>query len=280
MPDDWEQQHGLDPTDSTDHRGDLDNDGYTNLEEYLNATDPTEPFRWVPPPTLVADGLVFTDSLHVVSVAPSDPMLSVHVTLDGSEPTADDPRYQEPLRLTGSTHVRAKVIEPGVHTTAAYAFYERLDWLEAAENLPANLAPGLHATRYEADDWDEGPPPEALPVAGTDIVATIDPVLQRSERGSAVLLDGWLDVPRDGIYTFYLDDHARSRLLIDGEVVTPGMPSGRRPGRVALRAGKHRLHLRSLHEWPQREASFRWEGPGFGPQPIPAARLLHSSTDL
>jgi pectate lyase len=35
MPDAWEQKHGLD-----DGSGDADNDGYTNLEEYLNSTDP------------------------------------------------------------------------------------------------------------------------------------------------------------------------------------------------------------------------------------------------
>jgi pectate lyase len=35
MPTYWELQHGLDP-DAHDNNGDFDNDGYTNLEEYLN----------------------------------------------------------------------------------------------------------------------------------------------------------------------------------------------------------------------------------------------------
>ncbi|MEX0748083.1 MAG: glycoside hydrolase family 88 protein, partial [Rhodothermales bacterium] len=43
MPDRWERTHGLDPDDGSDHRSDLDGDGYTNLEEYLNETDPQEP---------------------------------------------------------------------------------------------------------------------------------------------------------------------------------------------------------------------------------------------
>lgn len=37
MPDAWEKAHGLNPTDSSDASGDRDADGYTNLEEYLNA---------------------------------------------------------------------------------------------------------------------------------------------------------------------------------------------------------------------------------------------------
>jgi hypothetical protein len=36
MPDSWEIQHGLNPNDPADRNGDFDNDGYTNLEEYLN----------------------------------------------------------------------------------------------------------------------------------------------------------------------------------------------------------------------------------------------------
>ena len=36
MPDSWETAHGSNPNDAADRNGDLDGDGYTNLEEYLN----------------------------------------------------------------------------------------------------------------------------------------------------------------------------------------------------------------------------------------------------
>jgi len=41
MPDDWEKKHGLNPNSPSDAAQDNDKDGYTNLEEYLNGTDPT-----------------------------------------------------------------------------------------------------------------------------------------------------------------------------------------------------------------------------------------------
>ena len=40
MPDDWEKQYGLDPTNPADGNADVDADGYTNLEEYLNNIKP------------------------------------------------------------------------------------------------------------------------------------------------------------------------------------------------------------------------------------------------
>ncbi|HMP84177.1 MAG TPA: hypothetical protein PKA41_15880 [Verrucomicrobiota bacterium] len=36
MPDHWELEHGLDPNDAADRNDDFDNDGYTNLQDYLN----------------------------------------------------------------------------------------------------------------------------------------------------------------------------------------------------------------------------------------------------
>jgi pectate lyase len=42
MPDWWEVKYGLNPRDPSDAAQDKDGDGYTNLEEYLNGTDPTQ----------------------------------------------------------------------------------------------------------------------------------------------------------------------------------------------------------------------------------------------
>ena len=41
MTDVFEQAYGLDPDSAADANGDLDGDGYSNLEEYLQRTNPT-----------------------------------------------------------------------------------------------------------------------------------------------------------------------------------------------------------------------------------------------
>ena len=43
IPDHWEREHGLNITNSSDADLDFDNDNLTNLEEYLNHTDPFDP---------------------------------------------------------------------------------------------------------------------------------------------------------------------------------------------------------------------------------------------
>ncbi|WP_114778788.1 hypothetical protein [Botryobacter ruber] len=42
MPDSWEKKHGLNPKDPADAATDKDGDGYTNIEEYINGTDPVK----------------------------------------------------------------------------------------------------------------------------------------------------------------------------------------------------------------------------------------------
>ena len=40
LPDDWEKAHGLNPNDASDASGDLNSDGYTNIEDFINGLDP------------------------------------------------------------------------------------------------------------------------------------------------------------------------------------------------------------------------------------------------
>ncbi|HEY7089114.1 MAG TPA: hypothetical protein VH518_13550 [Tepidisphaeraceae bacterium] len=46
MPDWWEVKYGLNPNDPADGAKDLNGDGYTNVEKYLNGLDPTKKIDW------------------------------------------------------------------------------------------------------------------------------------------------------------------------------------------------------------------------------------------
>jgi hypothetical protein len=60
MPDEWETANGLNPSDPSDANGDLNGDGYTNIEKYINAIPTRSKVDWQEPQnnydTLAAQG--------------------------------------------------------------------------------------------------------------------------------------------------------------------------------------------------------------------------------
>jgi hypothetical protein len=55
MPDAWELKYGLNPKKAADSSGDLNGDGYTNIEDFLNGLDPTAPKVERPAPRTYVD---------------------------------------------------------------------------------------------------------------------------------------------------------------------------------------------------------------------------------
>lgn len=49
MPDSWEKKYGLNPHNPDDAKGDLNGDGYTNIEKYINNIDPAKKVDWTDP---------------------------------------------------------------------------------------------------------------------------------------------------------------------------------------------------------------------------------------
>lgn len=46
MPDVWEKKYGLNPKDPSDAKGDLNGDGYSNIEDYINGVNPAIKVDW------------------------------------------------------------------------------------------------------------------------------------------------------------------------------------------------------------------------------------------
>jgi len=54
MPDAWETEYGLNPRDASDASSDLNGDGYTNIEDFINGLAPNAPKQdWKAPRTYV-----------------------------------------------------------------------------------------------------------------------------------------------------------------------------------------------------------------------------------
>ena len=102
---------------------------------------------------------------------------------------------------------------------------------------------------------------------------------RRRDDQFGLVFEGLLDVPGDGIYYFATRSDDGSQLFVDGQLVVdndgehaPVATSGE----IALAKGRHALRLTFFENRGGEELAVEWEGPGFGRQPIPEARLLHA----
>jgi hexosaminidase len=191
---------------------------------------------------------VLEDRIRVPITSPV-PGGVVRYTTDGSEPTELSPRYTDPLdiRLSRSpVIVSAREFLPsGRGSPVARAHITRAMWHEAVALRPDSLRPGLAYEYFEGtfksvDDVDQGDP---LRVGSVPFVE-----LRGDERPEeyGLRLSGFLCVPRDALYTFYLSSDDRARLRIDSDLVVDRngqQREGETQGEIALRAGCHAMEV-------------------------------------
>jgi mono/diheme cytochrome c family protein len=89
------------------------------------------------------------------------------------------------------------------------------------------------------------------------------------DRGVVLRISTWLNVEREGDYTFFMKATGSGRLSIDGEWIIgteswePEKVNEKRT--IRLRAGKHEVKLDYVHRGRNEPAlSLEWEGPGIG----------------
>ncbi len=256
------------------HRRDWD-DFSRRLKTHFTRLDAMGVDYFIPPPRSLTAVTVFTDELQV---ALDSPLEKGHVryTLDGSDPGLEAPVYSTPLRLTQTTVVNARTFTDDGTAGAATQFrFTRQQPLEAVE--PAEAEEGLTFSSYtgEREELDSlsGEQPTAN---GTTDDLGLD--IRPRDQHYALIFDGFLGVPEDGTYTFFLTSDDGSRLFIgDLEVVDNDGRHGTAEvrGQIILRAGRHPIRIEYFQGRGFQDLQLDYAGPGIRRQPVPASAFSH-----
>ncbi|MBP7142436.1 MAG: sulfatase-like hydrolase/transferase [Opitutaceae bacterium] len=152
--------------------------------------------------------------------------------------------------------------------------------LVPAVPAPVSLRRGLSQHRFEGNfPWV--PNFTGRRSRGAAIVSNLQIGSLRSSKETGFLLEGFLNAPADGDYTFSLstDTGAVMRLhdatIIDADFDYEG--GSTRSATIRLKAGLHPLRLAYRTKAGARPAlDVRWSGPGFSLQSIPDSALSHT----
>lgn len=222
-----------------------------------------------------------------VTIAGADEHSEVRYTLDGAAPAPASPVYRDPIRLSQPATVKARFIVDG-HPLPVMAVrdYQPCEWRLRKPDLPADaeLSHGLSWAAYQFEGgyirlYD------LMLREPVDSGRCMDLSLDRwaEQRSYGVRWEGYLRVPRDGIYHFHCHAPSGAYLFFYNPqvdlrvpaVVAPTYLTRQATGSTALQAGLHQMQLEYVR-FPGNpgELLVEVEGPGTPRQPLPAEWLF------
>lgn len=276
MPDDWEERHGFASGQFDSGSADGDGDSYTDIEEYLNDTDPRVAEPWLPPPVLLVDAGDDATGPAVVSMRSDEPGTVIRYTIDGSEPSPSSTVYWEPIRLDADTVVRARAWRGELASQVANHAWARRVPRVAAE--VSNASPGLAADYFEVDEKRSVWEIDQLRPVRSFVSPHIAIDSRRRDAGFGFRFSGYFQATQDGAYTFWLRCSPRGVLWIGEQIVVESQSSKRvRSGAINLKRGLHPLRFAILYGSPV-DKTFQLEiaGPDGQRQPLPPELLWHN----
>ncbi|VAX22681.1 Alpha-1,2-mannosidase [hydrothermal vent metagenome] len=205
----------------------------------------------------------------------------VYYTTDGSEPTEKSKLYTKPFEIHKTTEIKFFAAKDGLLTTTVItAKIEKLKKIKIThfKNYDGlNLKPGLKYKYYEenvlyVDELDKFKPKK------TGITPNFS-IAERDNDGLfAFIYSGYIKIPRDGVYTFFLSTNDGGVLYMDGKrFIDKDGPGTATPlsRTVRLKAGTYKIGEKYFQMGGGFANTVNWKGPGIKKEIIPASVLFH-----
>ena len=170
---------------------------------------------------------------------------TLYYTLDGSIPDTGAIRYTAPFTVDKDCKLRMRCYDVrGVEGDLADALFEGMNFLSAV-NPEGTLVEGLLVRWFDfrgscCADIDKAPLKE-------DFISREISIPENVVGDIGLIFDGYIEIPDDGIYSFYTYSDDGSMLRIGGRLVVDndGLHSrSERSGQIALQRGLHPIELR------------------------------------
>ncbi len=255
-----------------------------SLEQHLPILDLRDISYYIPSPTGLEDE-IFVEEKYLVEFDDISSLVYrssvIRYTLDGSEPNRDSKIYTRPFYVTGNTLVQAKAFMPsGKSGLAAVGKYSRIELQDAVD--PGHLQAGIDLQIFEGDissldDFSK------MQETGQETAVEIKTPGGVPDDHFGLVFTGFIDIPADGVYTFYTTSDDGSRLYLNGDLLVDndgihGMALEK--GQTALAKGKHTLKIVYFENNYGEGLKVEFEGPGLERQEIPGSVLYRKANSI
>ena len=235
-------------------------------------------FQLPPAPSFVEKGGLFVQQATVAFKSILEEGATIRYTTDGSKPTTASTEYTTPIQLTETKTVTAATFWPsGLSSASSVETFVRANYKPADEL--SSSAGGLQYAYYQGL-WPALPNFESIEPVSSGVAPSIDVFsLRQRDDHFGIVYTGFVEVPTEGIYAFYLASDDGSQLFIGDTLLIDNDGQhgvAEKMGEVALQAGYHSIRIEYFEYGGGESLSLEYEGPGILKQPIPAEAYVHN----
>ncbi|MCA9734647.1 MAG: chitobiase/beta-hexosaminidase C-terminal domain-containing protein [Deferribacteres bacterium] len=206
------------------------------------------------------------------------PKAEIHYTLDGSIPDFENGTpYTKPIQVSRTTTLRAIALQEGKLPSRIFSTEVGTDIYQEAQTLVNTPKPGLaysyHETAVRSVDYiDE------TSVTEQGVAPEISLMKRHRNDDFAFVFKGYINVPQEGLYEFFLNSNDGSVLSLNNTVLIDNDgPHGpiERSTKTSLRKGYHKFELKYFQMGGGKELTLQWQGPDMLRTDIPASAFFH-----
>ncbi len=225
-------------------------------------------------PYIISDSKLFLGKTDVFLACDTEGA-EIYYTLDGSEPTINSKIYENSFPIIKTTTINMLAFVDGRASLPATVIVEKAELIQPDES--GTVASGISYNYYTGSffsvmDYSEMKPEKS----GVASKINLEP--REDEQYFAINFKGYIEIPSDGLYTFYLISNDGSKMFLHGRefINSDGLhPALERFRTVALLAGKHAIELKYFQGGGSNFLKLMWEGPGFEKQEVPSSVLFY-----
>ena len=232
----------------------------TRLTDHYRRMDAMKINYRLPDVPDLRENVVFIDK-ETLTLEKPVAVTEIRYTTDGSRPTATSTKYESPISVDNTTTFRVLTLGDGGRAGNTYTLkYDKQTYLQAT--TPAFT--GIKCRYFEGKSFSSVKDTVNAKFIKEAIVNEITIPSFCREESYALKFTTYIDVPADGIYTFYQssDDGAvlriGDRLVIDHDGFKG---SNEVRGQIALQKGSHRLELSYFEAGGGNRVSLEFDGP-------------------
>ncbi len=229
-------------------------------------------FEHVPEPVVVSD------KNGIVELSCKDDRAEIKYTLNGSMPsTLNGYTYKVPIKITKTTLLRAVAVRYKHPESNVLSQYVGTDIYQEPQHVSKSLSKGLRYAYYEGKVQSTNEITK-LTKTKTGITPNILTDQRSRDANYAFIFTGYIKIPADGFYTFYLTSNDGSRLYLNDELaINNDGAHGKREESISLslRKGYHKLQLSYFQLGGGQDLMLEWSGEKFERVHIPLSVLYH-----